>query len=97
MDDPVPSLLAAAQPADEPWLWSTAYAIPKHTTNQGSGYFSIIEGHNGRLYIGTAKYGENSYLVEFGRGVDGRDGGENAAGELPPGGMRRRASTARSP
>ena len=47
------------------WLSSTAYLIPKHTTNEGSGYFSIIEGHNGRLYIGTAKYGENAYLVEF--------------------------------
>jgi hypothetical protein len=47
------------------WLWSTAYAIPKHLTNQGSGYFSIVEGKNGCLYIGTAKYGENAYLVEF--------------------------------
>ena len=57
-------VLATAAEA-EPWLWSTAYAIPKQTTNQGSGYFSIIEGRNGRLYIGTAKYGENAYLVEF--------------------------------
>jgi len=48
-----------------PWLWSTAYAIPKQTTNQGSGYFSIVESLNGRLYIGTAKYGEDAYLVEF--------------------------------
>ena len=44
---------------------STAYAIPKHTTNQNSGYFSIVSGHNKRLYIGTAKYGENAFLVEF--------------------------------
>lgn len=56
---------ASAAPAAEPWLWSTAHLIPKETTNQGSGYFSIIEGHNGRLYIGTAKYGEDAYLVEF--------------------------------
>jgi len=47
------------------WLWSTAYQIPKHTTSDESGYFSIIEGHNKRLYIGTAKYGENAFLVEF--------------------------------
>ena len=47
------------------WLWSTAHAIPKETTNEGSGYFSIIEGQNGQLYIGTAKYGVNAYLVEF--------------------------------
>jgi len=47
------------------YVYSTAYAVPKWTTNQGSGYFSIVEGHNGRLYIGTAKYGHNAYLVEF--------------------------------
>ncbi len=51
--------------AKQPWLWSTAYAVPKETTNQGSGYFSLVEGTNGRLYIGTAKYGENAYLAEF--------------------------------
>ena len=56
---------AAPVAAPPTWLWSTAHLIPKETTNQGSGYFSIIEGHNGRLYIGTAKYGENAYLVEF--------------------------------
>lgn len=46
-------------------VWAKAYAIPKETTNQGSGYFSIVEGQNRRLYIGTAKYGVNAYLVEF--------------------------------
>lgn len=46
-------------------LPSTAYAVPKHTTSEGSGYFSIVEGKNNRLYIGTAKYGANAYLVEF--------------------------------
>ena len=47
------------------WLWSTAHAVPKETTTEGSGYFSIVEGHNSRLYIGTAKYRHNAYLVEF--------------------------------
>jgi uncharacterized repeat protein (TIGR03806 family) len=47
------------------WLWTTAYAIPKHTTNEGSGYFSIVEGHNNRVYVGAAKYRHNAYLVEF--------------------------------
>ncbi len=47
------------------WLKAKAYTIPKETTNQGSGYFSIVPGHNGRLYIGCAKYGVNAYLVEF--------------------------------
>jgi hypothetical protein len=53
------------EPLPQRWLLATAYAIPKETTNQGSGYFSIVCGKNGRLYIGTAKYGVNAYLVEF--------------------------------
>src|SRR5262245_59114129 len=48
-----------------PWLIGKAYHIPSEYTNQESGYFSIIEGKNGKLYIGTAKYGVNAYLVEF--------------------------------
>jgi sugar lactone lactonase YvrE len=44
---------------------ATAYAIPKETTNQGSGYFSIVTGKNDRLYVGTAKYGVGAFLVEF--------------------------------
>jgi hypothetical protein len=66
---PLSLLLAtAAATAAEPtprWLQATAHAVPKETTNQGSGYFSIVPGKNGKLYIGTAKYGVNAYLVEF--------------------------------
>jgi sugar lactone lactonase YvrE len=62
-------LMAACVPAAPPsmphWVWTKAFALPKHTTSEGSGYFSIIEGQNGKLYIGTAKYGHNAYLVEF--------------------------------
>ena len=47
------------------YVWSTAHRIPKETTSEESGYFSLIEGKNGRLYIGAAKYGSNAYLVEF--------------------------------
>jgi sugar lactone lactonase YvrE len=47
------------------WLLATAHAIPKETTNQGSGYFSIVSGKNNRLYVGTAKYGIGAFLVEF--------------------------------
>ena len=47
------------------WLWTTAHAIPSELTSEESGYFSIVEGKNGRLYIGTAKYGANAFLVEF--------------------------------
>ena len=64
----LPAMLPTALHAEAPdgeWLWSTAYAVPKHATSEGSGYFSIVEGHDGRLYIGTAKYRHNAYLVEF--------------------------------
>src|SRR6202011_2209428 len=47
------------------WVKSTAYVVPKETAAEGEGYFSIIEGHNGRLYIGTHANGVNSWLVEF--------------------------------
>ena len=55
----------AAEPQRRHWLWSTAHAIPKETTSEGSGYFSINEGNDGRIYIGTAKYRHNAYLVDF--------------------------------
>jgi sugar lactone lactonase YvrE len=55
----------AADGDKQQWLQATAYAIPKETTNQGSGYFSIVPGLDGKLYIGTAKYGVGSFLVEF--------------------------------
>src|SRR5947208_13311993 len=47
------------------WLLGTAYKLPSEYTNQESGYFSIVEGHNGRVYVGAAKYGVNAYLIEF--------------------------------
>ena len=39
--------------------------IPEETTSEQSGYFSIVEGHDGHLYVGTAKYGHNAFLVDF--------------------------------
>jgi len=47
------------------WVGSTAYAVPKETCTEGEGYFAIIEGLNGRLYIGTHANAVNSWLVEF--------------------------------
>jgi sugar lactone lactonase YvrE len=47
------------------WVPSTAYVVPKETATEGEGYFAIIEGLNGRLYIGTHANGVNSWLVEF--------------------------------
>lgn len=47
------------------WLPATAYAVPQETAPQGEGYFSIVEGYNRRLYIGTHAERQNSWLVEF--------------------------------
>lgn len=60
--------VAADPPAAElphDWVPSTAHVVPKFTAPEGEGYFSIIEGHNGRLYIGTHANAVNSWLVEF--------------------------------
>ena len=58
---------AAAEAADPPFPYvrAKAYHIPPETTTEESGYFSLCEGRNGKIYIGTAAYGRNSYLVEF--------------------------------
>src|SRR5437868_12337646 len=53
------------RPASLKYLWAKAYHIPPETTTEESGYFSLCEGHNGKIYVGTAAYGRNSYLVEF--------------------------------
>jgi hypothetical protein len=47
------------------WVRATAFVVPKETAPEGEGYFSIIEGLNRRLYIGTHANGVNSWLVEF--------------------------------
>jgi sugar lactone lactonase YvrE len=60
-----PAVRAEQDLATAKWLKSTAYAVPKETATEGEGYFSLIEGHNGRLYIGTHANGVNSWLVEF--------------------------------
>jgi hypothetical protein len=52
-------------PADLKYLWATAYHVPPETTTEESGYFALCEGKDGKIYVGTAAYGRNSYLVEF--------------------------------
>src|SRR3954463_9750629 len=47
------------------WVKSVAYVVPKETATEGEGYFSVIEGLNGRLYVGTHANAVNSWLVEF--------------------------------
>src|SRR4029077_9368871 len=56
---------AKAPPAGLKYLWATAYHVPPETTTEESGYFSLCEGTDGKIYVGTAAYGRNSYLVEF--------------------------------
>src|SRR5687768_1249226 len=61
--------LAAAEPtptkAPFAYVPGKAYYILPETHNQQSGYFSLCEGLDGMVYVGTAKYGENAFLVEF--------------------------------
>ncbi len=47
------------------WIPATAHAVPKETATEGEGYFSLIEGKNNKLYVGTHANGVNSWLVEF--------------------------------
>ena len=56
---------AGKPPASLNYLPAKAYYIPPETTTEESGYFALSEGKNGRIYIGSAAYGRNSYLVEF--------------------------------
>jgi hypothetical protein len=48
-----------------PYVWGKAFHILPETTSEESGYFSLCEGLNGNLYVGTAKYQTNAFLVEF--------------------------------
>ncbi len=47
------------------YAWGEAHHVLPETHSDESGYFSLCEGLDGRIYVGTAKYGENAYLVEF--------------------------------
>ncbi len=60
-----PSVLTNQPPASLKYVWAKAYHILPETTTEESGYFALCEGKNGKIYIGTAAYGRNSYLVEF--------------------------------
>jgi hypothetical protein len=61
---------AKQRPASLKYLWAKAYHIPPQTTTEESGYFSLCEGKNGRIYVGCAAYGRNSYLVELDPATD---------------------------
>ena len=57
-----------AQPAKEKppfrYVPGTAHHVLPGTHTDESGYFSLCEGHNGKVYVGTAAYGFNAYLVK---------------------------------
>jgi hypothetical protein len=58
-------LLSQDQKPPFKYVWGEATHVLPETTSEESGYFSLCEGLDGRIYVGCAKYGENSYLVEF--------------------------------
>ena len=60
-------ILAAPQDVRPPFktLPAEAHHVLPETTSEESGYFSLSEGLDGKIYVGTAKYGQNSYLVRF--------------------------------
>jgi uncharacterized phosphosugar-binding protein len=63
-------ILAAEKPAKIttapfPYVQAKAWHVLPGTHSEQSGYFSLSEAHDGRVHIGTAKYGHNAYLVEF--------------------------------
>jgi len=61
----VPRAFAEEPAAPFSYVWGKAYHVLAQTHNNESGYFSLCEGLDGKVYVGTAKYGVNSYLVEF--------------------------------
>lgn len=66
----VPTARAADKPpaprkAPFPYVLGQAFHILPETTSEESGYFSLCEGLDHKIYVGTAKYGVNSFLVEF--------------------------------
>jgi hypothetical protein len=54
-----------ADKAPFPYVRGKAFHILPETHSDESGYFSLCEGKDGRIYIGTAKYNHNAYLIEF--------------------------------
>lgn len=60
-----PAKKVQERPSSLKYAEAKAYYVPPETNIEESGYFSLCEGKNGKIYIGTAAYRRNSYLVEF--------------------------------
>ena len=56
---------AVAQPAPPRYVPARAWHILPETTSDESGYFSLSEGLDGTVYVGTAKYNQDAFLVAF--------------------------------
>ena len=60
------ALIAAAHTAEPPpYVPAKAFHILSETTSEESGYFSLSESLDGAIHVGAAKYGSDSFLVEF--------------------------------
>lgn len=46
------------------YVWAKAHHVLPGT-HSDSGYFALVEGIDGKMYIGTTHYGVNSHLLEF--------------------------------
>lgn len=57
--------MGAETTAPFPYVPAKAYHIMPETHTDESGYFSLNEGLDGSIYVGTAAYSRNAYLVEF--------------------------------
>tara|TARA_B100001115_G_scaffold154580_1_gene125541 strand:- start:2084 stop:4522 length:2439 start_codon:yes stop_codon:yes gene_type:complete len=60
----ISTVLSSANPPFD-YVWGTAHHVLPETHSEESGYFSLCEGNDGRIFIGTSKYDHNAYLVEF--------------------------------
>lgn len=56
---------AIADEAPFAYLSGTAHHVLPGTHDYESGYFSLSEGSDGAIYVGTAKYGVNAFLVRL--------------------------------
>ena len=60
----ISTVLSSANPPFD-YVWGTAHHVLPETHSEESGYFSLCEGNDGRIFIGTSKYDHNAYQVEF--------------------------------
>src|ERR1700712_1827584 len=62
----IASLPWTSRAAEPPkYVAGKAYHILPETHTDESGYFSLCEGLDGKMYVGTAKYNFDGFLVEF--------------------------------